>query len=69
MFQVTIAEASDALLSIRSTLQQHSHALAALEQCLARLALDGLNQTSTLDAFVKLQDNFRFNREDAIRSR
>ncbi|ORY80762.1 cell division control protein 14, SIN component-domain-containing protein [Leucosporidium creatinivorum] len=62
MRRLDIDEASDALLSLRSTDVQHSQALATLERLLASLALQQPpEQQPLLDAFLSLQDSFQHN--------
>ncbi|KAM0792763.1 hypothetical protein ACM66B_002537 [Microbotryomycetes sp. NB124-2] len=59
MFQVTIEQAADALLSIRSTLLEHSKALARLERVI--VALVDEQAATRLDAFKHSQDNVSTN--------
>lgn len=58
MHRLDLERASDALLSLNSTNVQHGNTLAALERQLAAIAME---QQTQLDAFIKLQEDFRYN--------
>lgn len=64
MDRFDIEEASDALLSLRSTDIEHGRALAVLERLVTSLALQQPpEQQPLLDAFLALQDSFQYNCE------